>query len=407
MPEQLRILYAVGPENVIESYDRWTHRQEERLQVSITYSSQFYEVCQDLNAKAYVIAQAKQNKLLRDDQFIVEHRSTPLRSASGLLYHIGFMGYGLQLLASAIAFRANVVIASSGTTHWFVWSILHWLGIRIIPSLHCVLWRKYVPQRLGEKLTLGLSRNFFSKDCTALLAVSQDIAEQVAQLTENQHCPIFNFVPTFCKSDFVGIREPDVTESPFRVLFAGRIERSKGVFDLLEIAKRFKLEGRHDIVFDVCGTGSALEALRDGAKEAGICDSFICHGYCEKPKMREMFNASHVFIVPTRTDFVEGFNRVVAEGILSGRPVVTSSVCPALSYVADAVVEVPPDDVQAYGDALLKLYHDRAFYEEKRKNCLNVQETLYDTSKRWGFLLKSVLEEIQKEGEAKLVVQKS
>jgi glycosyltransferase involved in cell wall biosynthesis len=109
-----------------------------------------------------------------------------------------------------------------------------------------------------------------------------------------------------------------------------------------------------------------------------------------------MFNQSHAVIVPTKTDFAEGFNQVVAESILSGRPVVTSSVCPALSYVRDGVVEVPPDDIEAYGDALLKLSGDRQFYEEKRRNCLLLQEQFYDMSQSWGVKLQSILEAVQK-----------
>jgi glycosyltransferase involved in cell wall biosynthesis len=107
--------------------------------------------------------------------------------------------------------------------------------------------------------------------------------------------------------------------------------------------------------------------------------------------MREMFNRAHVVIVPTKTDFVEGFNQVVVEGVLSGRPVVTSAVCPALSYVKEAVVEVPPDDIQEYGNALLKLCDDRRFYGEKQRSCLTLQEQFYDSSRSWGAVLKSVL----------------
>ena len=40
--------------------------------------------------------------------------------------------------------------------------------------------------------------------------------------------------------------------------------------------------------------------------------------------MREMFRQAHVLIVPTTTDFIEGFNQVVVEGVLAGRPVITS-----------------------------------------------------------------------------------
>ena len=156
--------------------------------------------------------------------------------------------------------------------------------------------------------------------------------------------------------------------------------------------KRFVSEGIKDIVFDVCGSGSALETLRLEVKQAGIEDNFICHGHCSKQQMKEIFGRSHVVIVPTKKEFSEGFNRVVCESILSGRPVVTSSVCPALSYVREAVVEAPADDIKAYGDALLKLHGgDKLFYDQKKQACSMLQEQFYDGKKSWGASLKSIL----------------
>jgi glycosyltransferase involved in cell wall biosynthesis len=58
-------------------------------------------------------------------------------------------------------------------------------------------------------------------------------------------------------------------------------------------------------------------------------------------EFREMFGRCHVVLVPTRSSYSEGFNAVVAEAILSGRPVITSKLCPAIELVRDAVVEVP------------------------------------------------------------------
>jgi glycosyltransferase involved in cell wall biosynthesis len=390
MTKPLRILYAVGPEDVIEAYNYWINGQDAPSQVSVTFSSQFYEVCRTLDAKGYVIAQSNKQEFVQDERFIIERRPVPLPRASGIFYHLRQVWCGLQLLASAIRFRANVVVADSGTTYWFVLSLFSWIGIKVIPSLHCLLWCKYLTPRLVDKLNLALSRNLFASDCQGILVASQDIAKQISQLTRGKHQPIFEFFSTYRRADFVNISEPSVA-SPFRVLFAGRVEEEKGVFDLLEIAKRFATEGRQDIIFDICGEGSALESLRLAANLAGVDGSFICHGYCNKKQMREMFTRSHVVIVPTRTDFIEGFNRVVCESILSGRPVVTSAVCPALSYVRDAVVEVPPNDVQAYGDALLALCSDRQLYEQKRQACLIAQEQFYDNTKSWGSALKSIL----------------
>jgi glycosyltransferase involved in cell wall biosynthesis len=397
MFKPIRILYAVGPEDVMAAYNYWIKGEDAPSQVSVPYSGQFYEICKTLGAACYVIAQSDKKKLVKDERFIVEHRPVPLPNASGIIYHLRQIWYGLHLLVSAIRFRANVVIASTGTTYWFVYSLFSWLGIKVIPSVHCTLWCKYLPIRRIDKLILALSRNFFAEDCYAAMAVSHDISKQISQLTGDRHQPIIEFFPTFRRSDFASLKPASRSDLSFSVLFAGRIEANKGVFDLLEIAKRFAREGNKDIVFHICGTGSALESLRLAATESGVDDCFVCHGYLSKPQMREMFDRSHVVVVPTRTDFIEGFNRVVCESILSGRPVVTSSVCPALSYMGDAVYEVPPNDTVAYGDALLELYENSQLYERKRKACLEVQEQFYDINKSWGAVLKSILLTIREE----------
>ena len=396
MSQPFRILYAAGPGNVIGTYEYWVKGEDDPSQVSMTYSGQFYDVCRALDAEVYVISSSRERQILHDGQFTIEHRPVPLNQASGVLYHLNFIWYGLGLIFTAVRFRANVAVVADGTTHWFILSLLPWLGIQVIPSLHCVLWSNYLPQSKLQKFLFRLAHNLFANHSPAILTASDDIARQLAQITSGYHIPtVQTFLPTYRPSEFDGVSEPDKKRSPFRVLFAGRIESNKGVFELLEIAKGFATEGRQDISFDICGNGSALESLRLAVKQAGLDSSFFCHGHCNKSQMREMFNHAHVVIVPTRTDFVEGFNQVVVEGILSGRPVITSAVCPALSYVRDAVVEVPPDDTKGYADALLKLCDDRELYEQKRQSCLSLQEQFYDTSQSWGNKLKSILVSIQ------------
>jgi glycosyltransferase involved in cell wall biosynthesis len=296
-------------------------------------------------------------------------------------------------------FRANVAVVADGTTHWFVLSLLSWLGVQVIPSIHCGLWRKYVAPSKVQRLFLNLSRPFLSRDCAAVLTVSDEIAAQVTQLTGNKNRLVRRFTPIYRREEFAEITPPSERRSPFRVLYVGRIEQNKGVVDLLEMAKHLAAQGRSDITFDLCGDGSMLQSLRRDAKLAGVEARFICHGHCNKQKMRRMFNRSHAVIVPTKTGFAEGFNKVVAEGILSGRPVITSAVCPALSYVREGVVEVPPDDIMGYSNALLKLCDDRQFYEQKRQSCLGLQEQFYDHSKGWSAALKSLLVCIQERRE--------
>jgi glycogen synthase len=99
-------------------------------------------------------------------------------------------------------------------------------------------------------------------------------------------------------------------------------------------------------------------------------------------------------IAPTTTDFIEGFNKVVAEGVLAGKPVITSSVCPALEYVREAVVEVPPDNVRGYGDAIIRLSEDPMLYESKRRGCINAQGQFYDLQRGWGAAVKRMLKTV-------------
>ena len=55
---------------------------------------------------------------------------------------------------------------------------------------------------------------------------------------------------------------PPIERGPFRVLFNGRVEANKGVFDLVSIAASLAATRPGEFHFDVCGDGSALEELR-------------------------------------------------------------------------------------------------------------------------------------------------
>ena len=113
--------------------------------------------------------------------------------------------------------------------------------------------------------------------------------------------------------------------------------------------------------------------------------------------MKDMYSRSHVVVVPTRTDFVEGFNQVIAEAVLAHRPVITSAVCPALDYVREAAIEVAPDDVAAYGDAILSLCDDSALHESKISACESLRSQFLDLDNAWNAQLAIALDGIRRE----------
>ena len=220
------------------------------------------------------------------------------------------------------------------------------------------------------------------------MSASKEISRQLGKSGVDQ-VKIHEFLPYYLASGFSDIKASSLTARPFRMLFIGRIEKVKGVFDLLEIYNILTSKGL-ELELDYCGNGSGLDQLRALTEDN---KSIRCHGHCNKPQLLSILEKSHIVVVPTTTDFVEGFNQVVIESVLSGRPVVTSDVCPAIEYVLPAVVECEPDNVSSYVENIEKLYMDEDFYRLKRDACDSLKHEFYDEKNSWGFVLQTILEQ--------------
>ena len=399
----LRLMYVEGPGDVAATYTYWRRGEDDPSQVSLTYSAQFFDVCRDLGAAANVIALHPRRAAIFDGQYRILH-SAPLfaQSRSGILYYLGQLWAATSVISHALRFRADVVFHGGGCSVWFVMRLLPAFNVAVVPVLGCVLWKKneIVPSR-AQRWIRRLDRAFWRRSVSATLSLSADISNQVISLAGADHPPIVEYLPNYRPGTFS--RDPPPGRlTPFRVLFVGRIERNKGVFDLLEIARRLSAANRTEIEFDVCGTGSDLQNLSAEVENSGLSARLRLHGHCDRGVMREMFRNCHVVIAPTTTDFVEGFNKVVVEGILAGRPVITSSICPAIDYVRAAVVEVPPDEVSAYQRAIVDLSSNEALYESKRAACLALQGRFYDPSQAFGAAVRKVLRDLDRAGASEI-----
>jgi glycogen synthase len=382
-----RILYVAGIGDVLGTYRHWKDRQDDPSQLSMTYSGQFFDLCQRLGCDGYVLVHDSATGKARDEHFVIQQRPLPrFRSGPAILYHAEQTLAAVRIIFAALRWRVDVVVVASGASHWFPLAILPLFGVKVVPALHCVLWPKFRRPGRAARLINALDGFFFSRAASGMLTASHDIDEQLAETAGAGKLQLFPFLPTYRTDSFPAAAAPSAAP-PFRVLYAGRVEREKGVFDLLAAAKSLPA----GIQYDICGNGSALDELKRQAGEAGLTGRFRFHGHLQRPAMAEMFRQCHAVVVPTRTDFVEGFNQVVAEAILSGRPVVTSAVCPAVRYLGDAVVCVPPDDAAAYAQAILRLAEDHAFYERCRAQCDQVRAQFFDEHRGWGAALESAL----------------
>jgi glycogen(starch) synthase len=377
--KKLRIFYAAGPGNVIGTYLHWKKKEEDPSLLGYTDSSQFYDLIKEIGAESLIIASHHQKKSLQDGPFTILH--IPQNCGKGLLFHLFYLLYGLRITYHILRFKSNVAIIDIGTSYWFIWKLVSLFGVKVVPSLKCALWPQFLPLDTKQKMINFLDKGFFQKDTLAVLSISQVNTEQVKTLTNGKHAPFIYFLPFYDRNLFTGIATPNHHVRPFRILFIGRIETYKGVFDLLEIARRFKEKDLHDISFDFCGSGPFSDELQQEIMAMDLGKTCNYRGQCNREELKTLLSKSHVVIAPTRSTFIEGFCMVLAEGVLAGRPVISSEVCPGISYVEKAALKAIPDDIDSYEQCILNFYSNPRLYKEKADACISVSQQFYDPEK--------------------------
>ena len=110
---------------------------------------------------------------------------------------------------------------------------------------------------------------------------------------------------------------------PVRLLYHGRVDRRKGVFELIEVYERLRAEGR-DVTLRVSGIGPDYEEAR---RRCEAIDGATATGYADYFDAPEVYRAADVFVSPTHA---EGFSNTILEAMASGLPIVS---CRAVGVV--------------------------------------------------------------------------
>jgi glycosyltransferase involved in cell wall biosynthesis len=390
---RLRIVYVAGPGDVIGTWEHWRVGEDDPRSTDVAWSAQFYDLCQKIGADALLIAQRTDCRKFSAENIRVLYQAAPWQnSANAGLYHLGQLWNGLRLTCHAVRFKADVMVVSMGT-HWFMLSLPAWFGIRVVPDLCCTLWPAGRRKRnTVSAIVRWLDARFWRKRAAATLCVSEECERQVLELTGVPNGPLILYRPWYRKRWMSELKPPDHQKRPFVLLFVGRVEENKGVFDLLEVMRR--LESARPGVFRciLCGDGSALQAVRREVARLGLCDSIELTGHLERSQLLGKLAVAHMAVAPTTAAFAEGLNRAIVEGILAGRPVLATNVCPVRDALAPAVIEVNCGDVSAMTEAVLRLEIDAEFYWEKQSACSARASQFYDAERSWGAALRKAID---------------
>ena len=111
----------------------------------------------------------------------------------------------------------------------------------------------------------------------------------------------------------------DKSGEPFKILYIGRIEESKGLRELLLTCK--DIDG---IFVNIVGDGPFLEELKNLSRQWKMSQKVLFYGKLPHEKTVEMYAFSDVFVLPTKR--VEGLPMTLVESCFAGLPIITTDM---------------------------------------------------------------------------------
>jgi len=159
------------------------------------------------------------------------------------------------------------------------------------------------------------------------------------------------------------------------VVFVGRIDREKGLFDLVECG-RYICSERSDVFFIVAGKGRDLNKLKRKTRKIGLQDRFIFLGQVGKDQLFRLYQNATIFVFPS---YHEGLPGVVLEAMSCGLPVVTTDVRGNRDLISagENGILVPTRDPEKLAEAISVLLKDKKLRAALSKNARKTIEEKY------------------------------
>jgi glycosyltransferase involved in cell wall biosynthesis len=183
------------------------------------------------------------------------------------------------------------------------------------------------------------------------------------------------------------------------LLFTGRIDPLKGLFELVEAVSILRKEGTN-VRLNIVGWESdddkpVEQELRLKIAKLGIVDFIIFHGRKSVGhELNKMYRMADIYVLPSHE---EGFPRTIWEAMANGLPVITTDVggIPAYLKHVENVYMIKPKDAVLIAGAIKAMITDQDLRQRLIKNGMEIarENTLEIQTKRIVDIVKSLKNE--------------
>ena len=313
---------------------------------------------------ASVIASYRENGLLSEGRC----RYLTTVGEGGGIRKLSFAAYALLQFASMLARGQVGLLHVHGASYRSFWRkrvfmlLAQWCGVPVIFHLHGGAFRRFVDHDAGTRRPLVI-------DTLAKCRLIYCLNEEVAQwLRERVPAVQVEVMPNPLGS----VPKAPVFEARNRsILFLGRVEREKGVFDLLD-AFRGVAESFPATRLVIGGSGGAREELEKALDDCGLSHRVDFLGWVDGARKSELLETVGAFVLPSHA---EGMPMAILEAMAYGAPVVATDV----GAVADMLdggecgYLVKSGDVLALTEALRQVLAGEGVESRCRRAALRVR----------------------------------
>lgn len=386
---ELRIAFFGGPGDVVGTFRQWRSGENEHRTPVIAYSEMFYSLASALDAHALILSEQAPLDDLAHPGFTFQHLPRP-RPKGRLAYLRAERQFARCAARKLEAFKPHVAVLGGDAPN----ALLNRIdpGVRAVISVHNAYWTMgRRPSDLKSRIKLALKARAFRR-LHGAVCTSEECARQARSLGVPEERCIAE-IPQILRR-YAGPPDQDActTGQVERLLFLGRIEREKGVFDLLH-AFHALADETPGLTLDLAGTGSVSAELERAIAESPHSQRITYHGLLEAERVHDLLKGSDLLVCPTRDSkgFIEGLALVVAEAALHGVPSVVSTAVPARDLVPGGCAIFPANDAGKLTDTLRRLVRDPADYARKVETLRASRHRFFDRSLSWSSVLFRVI----------------